>query len=148
MRVLGLDHVVIYAADIDRTIKFYSSVLGMTHVVFDDDYHALHFGDQKINLHDAARPFAPHAQRPATGGFDVCLLTDTPMPDVVAHLRAHEVEIVEGPCRQTGALGPMVSVYVNDPDGNLLEIAVYQTTRDQLTTVATDGEPSAGILFP
>ncbi len=141
MRVLRLDHVVIYAADVDRTIDFYTSVLGMTHVVFDDTYHALHFGEQKINLHDASRPFTPHAQRPATGGFDVCLLTDTPMPDVVAHLRAHHVEIVEGPCRQTGAMGPMISVYINDPDGNLLEIAGYQTACDQPAFVATAAKP-------
>lgn len=127
MRISGLDHVVIYAVDVDRTIEFYTTVLGMTHVVFDDHYDALRFGEQKINVHSAAAPFLPHADRPAPGSFDVCLVTDTPMPDVLAHLRSHNIATVEGPCRQTGAMGQMVSVYVNDPDGNLIEIANYKT---------------------
>ena len=116
----------IYATDIDRTIDFYTKVLSMTHVVFDDTYQALHFGDQKINLHDAASPFVPHAEKPAAGGFDVCLLTDAPVDDVVAHLRAHDVNVVDGPCEQTGARGAMTSVYLKDPDGNLIEIASYE----------------------
>lgn len=120
MRLVGLDHVVLYAADINRTVEFYTSVLGMTHVVFDGEYHALHFGDQKINLHDAERPFPPHAERPCAGAFDVCLRTDTPMSEVITHLHAHGVVIVEGPCPQTGALGPMESVYINDLDGTCL----------------------------
>lgn len=125
MKLLRLDHVVIYAVDVPRTIDFYTTVLGMTHIVFDDDYHALQFGDQKINIHDSAAPFRPHAQHPASGAFDVCLLTDTPTPDVLAHLRAHDVTVVDGLCQQTGSLGPMESVYIHDPDGNLIEIANY-----------------------
>lgn len=130
MQLSRIDHVVIYAVDIDRTIDFYANVLGMAHVVFDEGYHALVFGQQKINLHDAAEPFRPHANRAAPGGFDVCLLTETPIPEVVAHLRFHRVEIVEGPCPQTGALGPMTSVYFHDPDGNLIEIARYSKATD------------------
>jgi len=90
-RISKLDHVVVYAIDIDRTIDLYTTVLGMNHVIFDGGYHALQFGQQKINTYDAAAPFQPHAERPAPGGFDVCLLTDTPIPDVLAHLHAHNV---------------------------------------------------------
>ena len=129
MRLSGIDHVVIYATDIDRTIDFYTSVLGMTHVVFDDGCHALQFGQHKINVHDAAAPFQPHAERPDAGGFDACLLTDMAITDVLAHLGAHHVDVIEGPCIQTGALGPMVSVYFHDPDGNLIEIANYDPDR-------------------
>ncbi len=99
----------------------------MTHVVFENRYDAVSFGNQKINIHSASAPFRPHADRPAPGGFDVCLLTTTPIPDVLAHLRSHSVAVVEGPCPQTGAKGQMMSVYVNDPDGNLIEIANYNT---------------------
>ncbi len=130
MRIDGLDHVVLYSTDIARTVDFYSTVLGMTHAVFDDGYHALHFGDHKVNLHDASAPFAPHARRPVAGALDVCLLTQTPISEVVAHLSAHDVQLIEGPCAQTGARGPMVSVYVHDPDGNLIEIASYEAAPD------------------
>lgn len=143
MRLIRLDHVVVYATDIERTIEFYTSVLGMTHATFDDGYHALHFGEQKINLHDAAAPFHPHAIRPAPGAFDVCLLTDSPMAEVLEHLRAHAVTVVEGPCEQKGALGPMVSVYFRDPDGNLIEIASYDEDRDQPVPAASAGGTSA-----
>ncbi len=125
MRLSGIDHVVIYAKDIDRTIDFYTRVLGMTHVLFDDGCHALHFGQHKINIHDVAAPFEPHAKQPRPAGFDACLLTDMAITDVLAHLGAHNVDVIEGPCIQTGARGPMVSVYFNDPDGNLIEIANY-----------------------
>jgi catechol 2,3-dioxygenase-like lactoylglutathione lyase family enzyme len=125
MRVVALDHVVIYSANVDQTIDFYTTVLGMKHVVFDSTFHALHFGEQKINIHDASAPFSPHAARTDAGGLDLCLLTDTPIFQVVEHLRAHNVRIIEGPCEQVGAQGPIMSIYFNDPDGNLIEVASY-----------------------
>ncbi len=129
MEVVGLDHVVLYSSNLERTIDFYVDVLGMDHVVFEDRYHALHFGTQKINLHEAARPWAPHAARTEPGTFDVCLLvTDSPEA-VAAHLGRKGVPIIEGPCTQTGAQGAMTSVYIRDPDGNLIEIASYPSRR-------------------
>jgi catechol 2,3-dioxygenase-like lactoylglutathione lyase family enzyme len=121
--ITGIDHVVLYAGDVSESIDFYTRVLGMTHVVFEDQYHALHFGEQKINLHDAALPWSPHARAHPPGGLDLCLVTDSPIEDVVAHLVDQGVDIELGPCPQTGAVGPMVSVYIRDPDGNLVEIA-------------------------
>lgn len=125
MRLVALDHVVIYSANIDRTIDFYTTVLGMKHAVFDSAFHALHFGEQKINIHDASTPFTPHAARTNAGGLDLCLLTDMPLLEVVEHLRAHSARIIEDPREQVGARGSMISVYFNDPDGNLIEVATY-----------------------
>ncbi len=121
--ITGIDHVVLYASNVPTTIDFYTRVLGMTHIVFEGRYDALHFGHQKINLHDAARPWSPHARAHPAGGLDLCLLTDRPIADVIAHLASHGVAIELGPSPQTGAVGPMMSVYIRDPDGNLVEIA-------------------------
>ena len=125
MRVSSIDHVVLTASDLQRTIRFYTEVLGMRHVVFESEYQALHFGDQKINLHDAARPWKPHASKPIAGTLDLCLLTNDRMDAVVARLAGHGIPIEEGPVHQTGAQGQMVSVYIRDPDNNLIEIATY-----------------------
>ncbi|MDJ0336569.1 VOC family protein [Salinibacterium sp. G-O1] len=125
--ISGVDHLVIYASDVARTVDFYTTVLGMSHVIFEGSYHALRFGDQKINIHDAAHPFEPHAARTNAGGLDVCLLTQMPILKVVERLHECEVAVVEGPCQQTGARGTITSVYIKDPDGNLIEIATYST---------------------
>jgi catechol 2,3-dioxygenase-like lactoylglutathione lyase family enzyme len=86
---------------------------------------ALHFGQQKINLHQAGREFEPKASRPTPGSADLCFVTTTPVEEVAAHLAAQGVAVEEGPVERTGALGPMRSVYLRDPDGNLLEISAY-----------------------
>ena len=86
--------------------------------------HALIFGSQKLNLHAAAGPWEPHALRPAPGSADLCFLTDVPADEVVARLRQAGVEVLEGggPVDRVGALGRLRSVYVRDPDGNLVEL--------------------------
>ena len=123
MNVTRLDHVVLTVADVRRTIEWYERVLGMKAVAFGDGRHALAFGDQKLNLHQAGREFEPKAARPAPGSVDVCFVTDVPLDDVIAHLRACAVAIELGPVPKTGARGPLRSIYVRDPDGNLIEIA-------------------------
>src|SRR5882757_3487609 len=120
-----LDHLVLTVADIDRTRDFYQRVLGMTPVVFADGRHALEFGDSKINLHPAGHEIAPHAADPVAGSADLCLIAATPLPQVIDHLRALDVTIIEGPVTRTGAWGEMSSVYLRDPDGNLIEISNY-----------------------
>jgi catechol 2,3-dioxygenase-like lactoylglutathione lyase family enzyme len=120
-----LDHFVLTVADIDRTVDFYRRVLGMTPVLFDEGLHALKFGDSKINLHRAGQELLPNAARATPGSADVCLVAATPLDQVIAHLHAEGVVIVEGPVGQTGAVGPMTSVYFRDPDGNLVEISNY-----------------------
>ena len=123
MRIEVLDHLVLTVAEIDRTCDFYERVLGMEPVVFGEGRHALAFGTQKINLHEAGREFEPKASVPTPGSADLCFLTNSSVAEVVEHLEANSVEIIEGPVRRTGAIGPITSVYVRDPDGNLIEVS-------------------------
>ncbi len=123
MQIEVLDHLVLTVADIDRTRDFYERVLGMEPVVFGEGRHALAFGTQKINLHEAGREFEPKAATPTPGSADLCFLTNSSVAEVVEHLEANSVEIIEGPVRRTGATGPITSVYFRDPDGNLLEVS-------------------------
>lgn len=126
MNPTGLDHLVLTVEDVEATSAFYSAVLGAEVVTFGDGRTALRFGDQKINLHPAGEEYEPKAARPTPGAGDLCLTTDTPIERVARELREAGVELVEGPVERTGALGPMESVYVRDPDDNLVEIAEYR----------------------
>lgn len=123
MRVLRIDHVVVTARDPGRTIDFYERVLGMRAVTFGDGRRALTFGDQKLNLHQAGREFEPKAAAPAPGAIDICFTTDVPLDAVVRHLEACGVPIEAGPVDKTGARARLRSVYLRDPDGNLVEIS-------------------------
>ena len=119
----SLDHIVFTVRDIEATLAFYRDVLGMKPVTFADGRRALHFGVQKINLHVAGREFEPKAKAATPGSADVCFLTSTPIERVVETLRDKRIPIVEGPVPKTGAQGSLLSVYVRDPDENLIEIA-------------------------
>lgn len=114
-------------ADLEATTRFYVDALGMTVEVFypadGSTRTALCFGAQKINLHQAGAEFRPHAAAPTPGSADLCFLTDAPLDDWCARLDALGVPIIEGPVQRTGATGPILSIYVTDPDGNLLEIS-------------------------
>lgn len=123
MKVNKLDHLVITANNLDRTIAFYTRVLGMEAVTFADGRKALHFGIQKINLHEAGKEFEPHAQNPLPGSADLCFITEMPMQHIISHLSSCDVSIIEGPVKKTGTTGPLLSIYIRDPDGNLIEIA-------------------------
>ena len=123
MRIEVLDHLVLTVANIGRTRDFYEQVLGMEPVVFGEGRHALAFGAQKINLHEAGQEFEPKASVPTPGSADLCFLTNASVAEVVEHLEVNSVEIIEGPVRRTGATGPIMSVYFRDPDGNLLEVS-------------------------
>jgi catechol 2,3-dioxygenase-like lactoylglutathione lyase family enzyme len=120
-----LDHIVLTVADVEAAVDFYTRVLGMRAVTFDEGRRALHFGAQKINLHRAGHEFTPRATTPAPGSADFCLISATPIEEVAAHLERCGVPIESGPVARTGAQGPMTSVYFRDPDGNLLEVATY-----------------------
>ncbi len=123
MQIEGLDHLVLTVADVGRTRDFYERVLGMEPVVFGEGRYALAFGSQKINLHEAGREFEPKAAVPTPGSADLCFLANASVAEVIEHLRANGVEILEGPVRRTGATGSIKSVYFRDPDGNLIEMA-------------------------
>jgi catechol 2,3-dioxygenase-like lactoylglutathione lyase family enzyme len=123
MKVDSLDHLVLTVADIPAAVAFYGRALGMEPVTFGEGRTALSFGAQKINLHQTGREFEPRALRPTPGSADLCFLTAIPIDAVIAHLTAEEIAVETGPVRRTGAQGPIVSVYLRDPDGNLLEIS-------------------------
>ena len=125
MRIDRLDHLVLTVKSIPATCDFYSRALGMEVVTFGDSRKALAFGGQKINLHEAGHEVAPKAHRPTPGSADLCFITSVPLKEVVAHLGRCGVKIIEGPVKRTGARGPIESVYLRDPDGNLIEISNY-----------------------
>ena len=123
MQLDAIDHVVLTVRDIPASIAFYTRALGMREVSFGDNRKALAFGQCKLNLHQAGREFEPKAAHPLPGAIDLCLLTRTPMDAIIQHLTAQQVAIEEGPIQRTGAQGPLLSVYVRDPDGNLIEVS-------------------------
>lgn len=123
MRIERLDHLVLTVADVEASCRFYSRVLGMQVLTFGAGRKALGFGQQKINLHQHGAEFEPKASRPLPGSADLCLLVATPLAQVAEHLQACGVAIEEGPVQRTGATGPILSLYLRDPDGNLLELS-------------------------
>lgn len=123
IRIKSIDHLVITAGNLAKTVEFYSRVLGMEHVEFGNGLHAMHFGGQKFNIHNLSTDVTPKARNIAPGSEDFCLLTDTPISEVVTHLNACGVEIEEGPVSRSGAAGILESVYFRDPDGNLVEVS-------------------------
>lgn len=123
MRIDSLDHLVLTVADIDVTSDFYAKALGMELVTFGSGRKALKFGAQKINLHQEGREFEPKAHRPTPGSADLCFLTATPLAEVLIHLAACGVTVIEGPVRRTGAQGDILSIYLRDPDQNVIEVS-------------------------
>lgn len=118
-----LDHLVLTTRDKAACIHFYTVILGMTLETFGDGRTAFTFGNQKINLHEAGHEFLPKARVPTPGSLDLCFIASTTLDAAIAALNGHLVPIEEGPVARTGATGPIRSVYVRDPDGNLIEIA-------------------------
>jgi len=123
MQIDLLDHLVLTVQDIERTCEFYARALGMQVVTFGEGRKALHFGNQKINLHQKGKEFDPKAQYPTPGSADLCFLTSIPLEQVIAHLQSCHVSLLLGPVERTGATKSLVSIYFRDPDGNLLEIS-------------------------
>jgi catechol 2,3-dioxygenase-like lactoylglutathione lyase family enzyme len=126
MHIKQLDHLALTVKNIEATVSFYVSVLGMARETFGEGRVALKFGRQKINLHEAGKEFEPKAHRPLPGSADLCLVTDTDLSAAMAHVKERGVDIIAGPVPRTGANGPMLSFYFRDPDLNLIEISTYQ----------------------
>ncbi|WP_198286452.1 VOC family protein [Paenibacillus sp. Aloe-11] len=125
IHISRLDHLVLTVRNVNTTCDFYSRVLGMEVITFGEGRKALHFGQQKINLHEVGKEFEPKAKAPMSGSADLCFITDVPLSEVIVHLDGCGIPVEEGPVQRTGALAPITSVYIRDPDGNLIEISNY-----------------------
>ena len=123
-----VDHIVLTTRDLQGCIRFYCDALGMKLEKFrtpTEERIALKFGSQKINVHEWGREFTPRAHVAAPGTLDLCFIAAVPLSEVVARLKKNDIPLLEGPVQKTGAQGPITSVYVRDPDLNLVEISVY-----------------------
>jgi catechol 2,3-dioxygenase-like lactoylglutathione lyase family enzyme len=120
-----IDHVVLNCRDVDTTVQWYVRVLGMKWEAFGDNRIALVFGNQKLNVRPTGAPNWETGAVDAPGSLDLCFVAELGPDEVGEHLRARGVPITAGPVQKTGALGPMISLYCRDPDGNLIEVASY-----------------------
>jgi len=120
-----IDHIVLTTRDLQGCIRFYTDVLGMKLEKFSEKRLALKFGNQKINLHEWGKEFEPRAHVAAPGTLDLCFIASVPLERIIQRFNDRKIPILEGPVKKTGAMGPMQSVYVRDPDLNLVEISVY-----------------------
>lgn len=121
-----VDHIVLTTRDREGCVRFYTQVLGMALESFQtpsETRWALKFGSQKINIHEWGREFTPRAHVAAPGTLDLCFIAAVPLEAVIAKLKLANVPILEGPVMKTGATGRIRSVYVRDPDLNLVEIS-------------------------
>ncbi|MEW5803642.1 MAG: VOC family protein [bacterium] len=125
MDIDRLDHLVLTVEDIEITCTFYTKVLGMREVTFRGGRKALAFGNQKINLHEYGNEIDPKAAFSLPGSADLCFITKVPLSEVIEHIRSCGVPIIEGPVTRTGATGQIVSIYLRDPDKNLIEVSNY-----------------------
>ncbi|HUL01479.1 MAG TPA: VOC family protein [Nitrospirota bacterium] len=120
-----IDHLVLTVKNIETTCEFYSRAFGMQVVTFDGERKALFFGQQKINLHQEGKEYEPKAENPTPGSADLCFITAVPAVELVAYFDSLGIRVIEGPVRRIGALGTMISVYIRDPDMNLIEVSNY-----------------------
>jgi len=123
MKITQLDHFVLTVKDIVKTTEFYQTILGMQLEIFGDNRICLKFANQKINLHQLGKEFEPKALSPTPGSADLCFITELDLIEAKQQIEAKGCPIIEGPVRRTGACCSLLSIYLRDPDGNLIEIA-------------------------
>lgn len=125
MKIKQIDHLVLTVKNIEASCTFYTAILGMEEVSFGQGRKAVVCGNQKINFHQLGQEVEPKALHPTPGSSDLCLITEDPLSDVIAHIQDKGIKIIEGPVERIGALGSMTSIYIRDPDRNLIEISTY-----------------------
>lgn len=123
--VTNIDHIVLTVADIEATVQFYCGVLGMEKECFGENRIALKFGKQKINLHQKGNENIPNAKYATCGSTDICFIVDRALSEIEKELTLKKINIEEGIVKRTGANGVIHSIYVRDPDGNLIELSAY-----------------------
>jgi catechol 2,3-dioxygenase-like lactoylglutathione lyase family enzyme len=127
IKVNRLDHLVLTVKDINKTVDFYTQILGMEKEIFKGTRVALKFGNQKINLHQLGNEFEPKAFNVKDGSADLCFIIDTPLSDAKNHIESLGIKIIQGIVSRTGALGEIESIYLRDPDKNLIELSNYKS---------------------
>ncbi|UTW65452.1 VOC family protein [bacterium SCSIO 12643] len=125
MRINSIDHIVLTVHDVNKTCQFYTQVLGMKEITFGEGRKALLFGSQKINLHQKGNELEPKAMHPICGSSDLCLISTNPIEEIKKELDRKQIPTIGGILNRTGAAGPIKSIYIRDPDGNLIEISNY-----------------------
>lgn len=125
LNITHLDHLVLTVKDIDVSVAFYQK-LGMKKQLFLGGRVALQFGQQKINLHQLGKEFEPKAKQVQAGSADLCFIVSEPLEQVLGYLKEQHLSIEEGIVERTGAVGKIRSIYLRDPDGNLIELSNYQ----------------------
>ena len=124
MKISGIDHIVLTTSNLEACLKFYGEVLGLE-VVHQEDRYALHFGSSKINIHTRPAEFLPAAQHPQAGALDICLVVEKPIETVRQELLLKGISFEQDVVERHGAMGKMKSLYLRDPDENLVEICSY-----------------------
>ncbi len=143
MNINTLDHIVLTTAHLEECLHFYVDILGMK-LLEKDGRYALGFGNQKINIHRRKGEFLPAAAHVTCGSLDFCLITTDDIESVKKELLENGIVPEEGIVKRTGALGPIDSIYLRDPDGNLVEIAAYQSSLDISLPAAPMPDQSIG----
>ena len=127
IKIDRLDHLVLTVKDIDKTVEFYTKVVGMEKELFKGDRVALKFGNQKINLHKLGNEFEPKAYNVKEGSADLCFIINTPLVEAKNYIESLGIKIEEGIVSRTGAIGEIESIYLRDPDKNLIELSNYKS---------------------
>ena len=125
IQIKNLDHLVLTVKDIDKTVEFYTKVLGMEKEIFKGTRVALKYGTQKINLHEIGKEFEPKAFNVKDGSADLCFIIDTNLEEAKEYIESLGIRIEEGIVERTGAMGSIKSIYLRDPDLNLIELSNY-----------------------
>lgn len=127
MRIDRIDHIVLTVKDVKKTVDFYKNILGMEVQDYGGKWKTMAFSQQRINLHEYGEDEVPiRAEKPTPGSADLCLISETPILEVLEEIKERGINIEEGPILRTGALGQLISIYIRDPDNNLIEISNYK----------------------
>jgi len=126
LNIRDIDHIVLTVTDIARSLRFYHEVFDLPIITFDGDRKAVLVGKQKINFQTIDEPHTPIAAKPTPGSADLCLIARDDIEVIQHHLKSYFVDVVAGPVERTGAHGQLTSLYVRDPDNNLIEISNYK----------------------
>jgi len=125
IKIESLDHFVLTVKSIEKSLKFYCHVLGMQEINFGENRKAVAFGKQKINFHESRTEFEPKAAKPTPGSANLCFIATLSIKEIILWFKEQNIPLVEGPVERTGAKGKILSIYIRDPDNNLIKISNY-----------------------